>query len=557
MAELLLAEAIGPGDFRKVVAIKRLLPQNALDPQLLRMFLDEARLMARMSHPNIPQVYEVHDAGAGRDLPRADELRDGNVPASGADLDIQLDLGSRLPYFIMEYVHGVDLRAVLNEARGPLPLAEVLAVGAAMAAGLHYAHEMRAQNGEPLEVVHRDVSPSNVLVSFDGVVKITDFGVAKWNQQRSLTIQGQLKGKFAHMSPEQCQGRPLDRRSDVFALGTVLHEMAYGRPAFAADSDFELMSQIVTRDVRLPAGPGVDVPAPLAAIVLRTLRRSRDDRYPTAQAVQLDLERCARGHELAISAPGTAAYLETLFGARVSHWRAAMKSGQSLAEHLTDEVSAPAPPVADRTVTDGFVDHAWSGQVASRSRRARAARPRGPVFRRLGKAGVAVVGLAVVGVLVTLSSRGRPPAPPTAPRTGLGTGLGTGLRTGLRTELRPGLETTAESTAVAVAATTPAVVTTAPTTAMATAMAATATAGPATASDLRPRASTRAPARGRRRGTTTSHPSPPSPPTSVVGEIGASERAPPGFSSQGRPGPATDGTQPVIKVWDPDSPVPP
>jgi hypothetical protein len=256
----------------------------------------------------------------------------------------------------------------------------------------------------------------------------------------------------------------------------------------------------------------VEVPAPLAAIVLRTLRRARDDRYPTAQAVQLDLERCARGHELAISAPGTAAYLETLFGARVSHWRAAMKSGQSLAEHLTDEVSAPAPPVADRTVTDGFVDHAWSGQVARSSKLskpARAARRRGRVFSRLGMGGVAV-GLAVVGVVVTLSALGRHPAAPTV----------------LPTVVRMA----AESPVVAVAATTPAVVTTAPTPAPPTpspspsTKTTTATAGLATARSLR--ASARGPAPGRRRETSGSPPSAP-PPRSV------------------------------IKVWDPDSPVPP
>jgi serine/threonine protein kinase len=334
MAELYLACAVGPGDFRKVVALKRLLPQHALDPQLLQMFLDEARVMARMAHPNIPQVHDVDDGAGSPD---------------------------RAPYFAMEYVHGTDLRGVLNEADGPLPIPQLLAVGAAVAAGLHYAHEMRSENGDPLELVHRDVSPSNVLISFGGSVKITDFGVAKWIQQRSLTYAGQLKGKFAHMSPEQCQGQPLDRRSDVFALGTLLYEMATGRPAFAADSDFELMSQIVNVDIRPPERPGGTLPAELSAIISRTLARSREQRYASTQEVQLELERFARDHQLVISPLSVADFLGTLFNARVSEWREAMKSGWTLAEHLAraaDGTGVPPPasrrlsPSPERTATD-------------------------------------------------------------------------------------------------------------------------------------------------------------------------------------------------------------
>jgi serine/threonine protein kinase len=346
MAELILAEATRPGDFRKVVAIKRLLPQHALDPQLRQMFLDEARLMARMSHPHIPQVYDVCEmedpsVGAGAALGP-----EGTADAAPFDA-----IGGELPYFIMEYVHGRDLRAVLNQAEGPLPIAMIVTIGAAVAAGLHHAHEVRAESGDLLEVVHRDVSPSNVLVSFDGVVKLTDFGVAKWRQQRSLTVQGQLKGKLAHMSPEQCFGHALDRRSDVFALGTLLYEMAFGQPAFAADSDYELMSRIVRGEVRVPDGLRTQVPAPLVEVILRSLARARDERPPTAQAVQVELERLGRAERLSSSPLDTATYLESLFGARVSEWRAAMQSGRSLAEHLHDQARATAPE--DRTLTDG------------------------------------------------------------------------------------------------------------------------------------------------------------------------------------------------------------
>lgn len=338
MAEVYLAAAAGPGDFRKVVAIKRLLPQHALDPQLLRMFLDEARLMARLSHPHVPQVTDVDDGGGGE------------VPG--------------IPYFVMEYVHGTDLRGVLNAAGGPLPLEQALAITCAVAAGLHHAHEHRGASGQAMDIVHRDVSPSNVLVSFDGGVKITDFGVAKWAEQRSHTHHGQLKGKFAHMSPEQCRGEALDRRSDVFALGTLLYEMTTGRPPFSADTEYDLLTQIVSRDAPAPRRPGEIYPAALETIVMKALRRDRNDRYASTQELQLDLESFARERRLVVSPVALAGYLESLFGAQVTEWRAALASGKSLIDHL-GRLSGltPGAPITEggaaaarttRTATDAF-----------------------------------------------------------------------------------------------------------------------------------------------------------------------------------------------------------
>jgi serine/threonine protein kinase len=426
MAELILAEATRPGDFRKVVAIKRLLPQHALDPQLRQMFLDEARLMARMSHPHIPQVYDVcemEDPSVGASAALAADFAAGAAPFDA----IGGESGGQLPYFIMEYVHGRDLRAVLNQAEGPLPIAMVVTIGAAVAAGLHHAHELRAESGDLLEVVHRDVSPSNVLVSFDGVVKLTDFGVAKWRQQRSLTVQGQLKGKLAHMSPEQCFGHALDRRSDVFALGTLLYEMAFGQPAFAAESDYELMSRIVRGDVRIPEGLRTRVPAPLVEVIVRSLARARDERPPTAQDVQVELERLGRAEQLSSSPLDTATYLESLFGARVSEWRAAMQSGRSLAEHLRDQ-AVPHPAEAataprDRTLTDGAAGAPAAANPSERTRGAHAVRdaptrlvgsapvkklPSVATAGALGLAGLAVAaGLAGLAIARSRGAAGR------------------------------------------------------------------------------------------------------------------------------------------------------
>jgi len=285
MAEIYRARTRGPRAFEKTVALKRILPQNALDPDLLQMFLDEARLMASLNHPNIAQVYDI-----------------------GED--------EELPFFTMELVQGVDLRALLRAyGRGqPLPLEHALGIAMGVAAGLHHAHERTDPRGGALGIVHRDISPSNVLVSFEGGVKITDFGVAKWTGQNSRTEAGQLKGKLAHMSPEQCRGQALDRRTDVFALGTLLFEMLTGRPAFEAESDYELLQRIVTEDAPpLVLADGRRGARDLEEIVRAAMRRDRTLRTPTAQLVQLALEDFARRHQLVVSSVALAETVAGLF----------------------------------------------------------------------------------------------------------------------------------------------------------------------------------------------------------------------------------------------------
>ena len=386
MAEVYRAYAVGPGYFRKLVAIKRLLPQHALDPQLLRMFLDESRLMARFAHPNLPHVLDVNDGG-----------------------------GHDVPFFVMEHVAGVDLRDILRAAGGPLPLEQVVALGSGVAAGLHHAHELGSEDGRPLEIVHRDVSPSNVLVSFDGGVKVTDFGVAKWQQQKSFTYQGQLKGKFAHMSPEQCRAEPLDRRSDVFALGTLLYEMATGEPPFRADSEFELLSRIVSQDAPPPRG---DVAPELGAIIMRCLERDRARRFATAQEVQLAIEAFAREQRLNVSPVVLGAYVASLFGERVAAWRAT--AGGPRGEAIPEKV--PSLPSV-RTATDTFALEATQVSQSERLRtRAAAATISGPPPRAaprrrglvVGAAGAAALLLALGGYAAFAPARAPAPRAPAA-----------------------------------------------------------------------------------------------------------------------------------------------
>jgi tRNA A-37 threonylcarbamoyl transferase component Bud32 len=327
MAEIYLGRVQGISGFEKLIVLKRILPQHALDPQRLRMFLDEARLMATLTHPQVTQVYDVGTSGD-------------------------------VPFFCMEYVHGANLREILDAAGGndgqtALPLAHAVGIVAAAAAGLHYAHEKTGPTGDPLGIVHRDVSPSNVLVTYDGSVKVSDFGIAKWASQRSETQDGTLKGKLAYMSPEQCRGQAVDRRSDVFALGTLLYELTTGVHPFASGdgSDYQLLTQIVNHPPAPPRLPSGAYPPELERIVMRALARDPGDRYPTAEALQLDLETFAREQKLVVSAVALGAYMRSLFAERLVAWQQAQNEGKSLGEHLTE---AGAAQLATPTLTDAF-----------------------------------------------------------------------------------------------------------------------------------------------------------------------------------------------------------
>ncbi len=317
MAEIFLARVEGLHGFEKLVVVKRLLPEHLEDSNRVRMFFDEARLMATLNHPNIAQV---NDVGSSR----------------------------RGYFFVMEYVHGEDLQAILKASMGkgqPVPLAEAVGIIADAASGLHYAHGKRASDGVPLDIVHRDISPSNLLVSYDGALKVTDFGVAKWVRQDSVTRHGTLKGKLGYMSPEQCRGESLDQRSDVFALGILLYELTTGAWLFGGPSDFAILTQIANHDVAPPSARRPGYPAALERIVMRALERDRDQRFSTARQLQLALEAFAHQHQLAIGPAARGRYMQDLFAEKLDAWRAAVAAGRSLGEYL-----AIQPLKADRTL---------------------------------------------------------------------------------------------------------------------------------------------------------------------------------------------------------------
>src|SRR5262249_36621448 len=212
MAEVWLARQLGMQGFEKIVVIKRARPELS-DQETTALFLDEARLVATLQHPNIAQVYEIG-------------LVNGTY------------------FLVMEYVHGADLRQLMERAvelGQRITVADAIYILIQACVALHYAHEKRGSGGRRLDIIHRDVTPSNVLLSHDGAVKVCDFGIAKATNRTTETVRGSLKGKYAYMSPEQCKCVELDRRSDIFALGVLLYELSTLTRPFFAGSDFELL----------------------------------------------------------------------------------------------------------------------------------------------------------------------------------------------------------------------------------------------------------------------------------------------------------------------------
>jgi serine/threonine protein kinase len=286
MAEIYLARARLAGAVERLVVIKRVLPDLLADPRFVSMFLDEARTAALLQHANIVQVYDVGES-------------DGT-------------------YFLaMEHLDGYDVRQLsgaLTQLGRALPLEHALSIVIGACAGLHHAHEQRDIDGRPLEIVHRDVSPSNIFVTFDGTVKLVDFGIAKATQRMTETNSNTLKGKAPYMSPEQCRGAPLDRRSDIFSLAVVLWELLCGRRLFTGASDYVIFKAVVEFDAPTPSSVVAGLSAELDEIVARGLRRDRAARYATAREFQLALEGYAHRRGLPLSPIGLSAFLRELVG---------------------------------------------------------------------------------------------------------------------------------------------------------------------------------------------------------------------------------------------------
>jgi len=292
MAEIFLARGASTAGVERYVVLKRILKHKANDAAFVRMFLDEARLAAQLQHPNIAQVYDIGKLGDSY-------------------------------FFTMEYVHGETVRLLLQRShalRSPIPIASVLVIGAGSAAGLHHAHARNGLDGKPLGIVHRDVSPSNLMVSYEGGVKVVDFGVAKAAHRSQETRSGTVKGKISYLSPEQCRGMSIDRRSDLFSLGIVLWEMLTTERLFKRDSDFNAMAAIVSETVPPPSSRRPEIPPELDALSLRLLAKDPAERFQTADQVHEAIENVAVRLGTALSGAALARYLRDLFGQRPEPW---------------------------------------------------------------------------------------------------------------------------------------------------------------------------------------------------------------------------------------------
>jgi serine/threonine protein kinase len=312
MAELFLARSLGPEGFEKLVVIKKILPRLAGNERFVRLFLDEARLAASLEHPNITHVF---------DLGRVD-----------ADY-----------FFTMEFVHGRDLRSVLHRSVNlakPLPIEHAVHVARDVASALNYAHDKCGPDGNLMGIVHRDVSPSNVLISYEGTVKLLDFGVAKAATSTVKTRTGSLKGKVSYMSPEQARGATVDRRSDIFSAGIVMWEMVTSHRLFKGPNDLATIQLIINETPAVPSTLRPGCPPELDLIILRALAKDPDDRYQSASDLQSDLEELARENKLNTSSLALAAHLGVLFSGEIAAWRKARVGGVSLADHLLSTMTA-------------------------------------------------------------------------------------------------------------------------------------------------------------------------------------------------------------------------
>jgi serine/threonine-protein kinase len=262
MATVYLGRLLGPAGFSRTVAVKRLHPQFAKDPDFVGMFLDEARLAAKVRHPNVVSILDVVSV-------------------------------EREVFLVMDYVEGESLARLSKKARElgeEVPPAVASLITSQMLYGLHAAHEATGDAGEPLAIVHRDVSPQNVLVGLDGVARVVDFGVAKAERRLQDTEAGRLKGKVAYMAPEQVTAGEVDRRADVFAAGIVAWELWTGRRLFTGDQLVSIVERVKSEPIPAPSSVKPGIPAALDRAVMRALERDPADRYASARDMAMAFE---------------------------------------------------------------------------------------------------------------------------------------------------------------------------------------------------------------------------------------------------------------------------
>ncbi|MFZ5440542.1 MAG: protein kinase domain-containing protein [Myxococcota bacterium] len=381
MAEIFLAKQVGVEGFEKNVVIKRMLPHLTQSTDFVSMFLDEARLAASLNHPNIVQISDLG-------------LADGCY------------------YICMEYLAGEDLATVLRTARRRrenVPLDIILRVFAEAAVGLHFAHEAVDPKGVPLQLVHRDVSPSNIFVTYSGQVKVLDFGIAKAESRITSTGAGVVKGKYQYMSPEQARGDAIDRRSDVFSLGVSLYESLTGVRPFARDTDLAVLKAVLEGDYQPIRALRPDLPLEVEQIVNKAMAEAAAHRHPSALALAQDLERYVGATTSASGGQAIATFMAGFFGAERVKSKTRIESLDELASRGVD-VPGLQNPLSPRTEAGvapivrpgpGDATNAIGAPLTVRSQ-----------LRRTRLAIAAALGVGIVGTVTAMKLFATPTPPP-------------------------------------------------------------------------------------------------------------------------------------------------
>ncbi len=323
MAEVFKAKSFGVEGFEKILAIKRILPSLAEDSDFIEMFIDEAKICGQLNHANICQIFEL-----------------GRVSDSH--------------FIAMEFVWGKDLLQMQNRMRKQrVTMKPDMAafIACKLCEGLDYAHKKKDPTGKPLAIIHRDISPQNILISYEGELKIIDFGIAKAASRSSKTQAGVLKGKFGYMSPEQVRGLPLDRRSDIFAIGTILYELLVADRVFIGESDFETLEKVRNVDIPKPTQANASIPVALEKIIMKALTKDVDDRYQWGSEMQEELQSFLTSSDPVYTGKNLASWMRDNFAAEMKREQEILDEQRKIGrEVLTAQVAqsfgAVAKPVS-------------------------------------------------------------------------------------------------------------------------------------------------------------------------------------------------------------------
>lgn len=379
MAQLFRAKIIGVQGFEKFIAIKQILPHLAEEKELISSFIDEAKLAALLNHQDVVQIYDF-----------------GNVEGS---------------YFItMEYLFGKDLRMIANKSKEkglPLRLEQCLYITSRICSGLDYAHKLKDFQGKPLNIIHRDISPQNVIITYEGHVKIVDFGIAKARSQSTITQVGMIKGKVAYMSPEQAAGKTIDHRSDIFPTGILLYEMLSGKRMFTGDT-LQILAKVRRAEFEPPEAAISDLPPKLYRILHLALAKEPEQRYQSCGEMLADLEECMVEFSLRPTARGLAQYMKELFKEDIAAEEQVMREAAEAAAPAPEETKpAREVPAAEKPAEKPIEEPAVKVEEAA----AQKLKKRGFLYATLAAVVVAVIGGGIAFWPTT--------KPVTTPNTGL------------------------------------------------------------------------------------------------------------------------------------------